>query len=158
MSKSLKRVTRALLDAGLEPDIREMADSTRTAAEAAAAVGCELDQIVKSIIFAGTESGTIHLFLTAGGNQVDPAKATQAAGEPLRPRRCRRDTRQNRLCDRRRRPPSATSPLPRHISIRDLSDFIEIWAAAAGTPRHVFAISPAKLLHLTGAQPTDFTS
>lgn len=84
MSKSLKRVTRALLDAGLEPDIREMADSTRTAAEAAAAVGCELDQIVKSIIFAGTESGTIHLFLTAGGNQVDPAKATQAAGEPLR--------------------------------------------------------------------------
>ena len=156
MSKSLKRVTRALLDAGLEPDIREMSDSTRTAAEAAAAVGCELDQIVKSIIFAGTESGTIHLFLTAGGNQVDPAKATQAAGEPLRRADAAEIRAKTGFAIGGVAPLGHLTPAPAYFDPR-LSDFIEIWAAA-GTPRHVFAISPAKLLHLTGAQPTDFTS
>ena len=53
------------------------------AAQAAAVAGCEIDQIVKSIIFRGEDSGAIRLFLTAGGNQVDPAKASRVAGEPL---------------------------------------------------------------------------
>ena len=80
MSKSLARVEAALKDAGLAAEIREMGD-TRTAADAAA--GCEVDQIAKSIIFRGEDSGHVVLFLTAGGNRVDAAKATALAGQPL---------------------------------------------------------------------------
>ena len=82
MSKSLARVEAALRDAGLDAEIREMGD-TRTALDAATAVGCEVDQIAKSIIFRGEDSGHVVLFLTAGGNRVDAAKATALAGQPL---------------------------------------------------------------------------
>jgi prolyl-tRNA editing enzyme YbaK/EbsC (Cys-tRNA(Pro) deacylase) len=82
MSKSLKRVRAALVAAGLEPEIRETT-LARTAADAAAAVGCEVDQIAKSIIFRGLQSDRAILFLTAGGNRVEEAKAAIVAGEPL---------------------------------------------------------------------------
>jgi prolyl-tRNA editing enzyme YbaK/EbsC (Cys-tRNA(Pro) deacylase) len=73
MSKSVRRVEAALAAAGLTPDVREMAAETRTAQQAAEAVGVQLDQIAKSIIFRGEASGEAVLFLTAGGNQVDAA-------------------------------------------------------------------------------------
>ena len=57
MSKSLKRVRAALEAGGVAPDILEMAEGTRTAADAARAAGCEIDQIAKSIIFRGESSG-----------------------------------------------------------------------------------------------------
>lgn len=78
----MKRVRRALEDAGLVADIRETS-LARTARDAALAIGCEVDQIAKSIIFRGEQSGQALLFLTAGGNQVDPAKAAGLAGETL---------------------------------------------------------------------------
>ncbi|MGJ8612360.1 MAG: YbaK/EbsC family protein, partial [Octadecabacter sp.] len=83
MSKSLKRVVRALHDAGHDITPMDMPNETRTAQQAADAAGCEIDQIAKSIIFRGENSGTAILFITAGGNQVDPAKASAVAGEPL---------------------------------------------------------------------------
>ena len=83
MSKSLRRVQSALEAAGLAVEIRETDDSARTAEGAAAAVGVAVDQIAKSIIFRGEASGHVVLFLTAGGNRVDPAKATAVAGQPL---------------------------------------------------------------------------
>ena len=83
MSKSLERVRAALAAAGLDLRVIEMSESTRTAAEAAAAAGCEIDQIAKSILFRGETSGALRLFITAGGNRVDPARAAALAGEPL---------------------------------------------------------------------------
>ncbi|MEL6888780.1 MAG: YbaK/EbsC family protein, partial [Pseudomonadota bacterium] len=74
MSKSLKRVRAALEAAGIDTEIVET-PLARTAADAATAIGCEIDQIAKSIIFRGEESGAAILFLTAGGNQVDPDRA-----------------------------------------------------------------------------------
>ncbi len=62
MSKSLARVRSALEAAGVAAEIREMPAETRTAEQAAAAAGCALDQIVKSILFLGAESGQLHLF------------------------------------------------------------------------------------------------
>lgn len=82
MSRSLARVEEALAALGLAANIVE-AGACRTAAEAAAAVGCEVDQIAKSIIFRGERSGHVVLFVTAGGNRVDPARAAAVAGEPL---------------------------------------------------------------------------
>ncbi|MFN9954510.1 MAG: YbaK/EbsC family protein, partial [bacterium] len=83
MSKSLARVTAALAAAGLPLSPVAMPAETRTAQEAARAAGCALDQIAKSIILQGRTSGRLHLFLTAGGNQVDLGRASALAGEPL---------------------------------------------------------------------------
>jgi len=83
MSKSLARVRAALEAAGVAFDLREMAAETRTAEQAAAAAGCALDQIVKSVLFRGSGSGQLRLFLTAGGNRIDPDRASTLAQEPL---------------------------------------------------------------------------
>lgn len=82
MSKSMARVIRALEAAGLRADIHALGEA-RTAAQAAAVAGCHIDQIAKSIIFAGADSGQAVLFLTAGGNQVDAGRASALAGEDL---------------------------------------------------------------------------
>ena len=82
MSKSLKRVRKALEDAGLTADIRETGDA-RTAQMAADELGVEVDQIAKSIIFKAETSGEAVLFITAGGNRVDAELASALAIEPL---------------------------------------------------------------------------
>lgn len=64
MSKSLKRVKAALIDAGIDTEVLEMAAETRTAQQAAEAAGCEVDQIAKLIIFLGQTSGTARLMRT----------------------------------------------------------------------------------------------
>ena len=83
MSKSLTRVRAALKNAGIETQIMEMVSETRTAADAAREAECEIDQIAKSIIFRGETTGGVVLFITAGGNQVDPLSAADIADEPL---------------------------------------------------------------------------
>lgn len=155
MSKSKARVTRALEDAGLAPRIVE-AGETRTAEQAAAAVGCALDQIVKSIIYRGTASGEVILFLTAGGNRVDDAKATEVAGEPLGKADAALIREKTGFAIGGVAPVGHLNPIRAYLDPR-LQDFEEIWAAA-GTPRHVFPISPADLVRISGAQPADFTS
>ncbi|MBS8228703.1 YbaK/EbsC family protein [Vannielia litorea] len=156
MSKSLKRVRAALQAAGLPDTTREMPESTRTAAEAAAAAGCEIDQIAKSIIFAGEESGALYLFLTAGGNQVDPAKASAAAGEPL--------TRADGNAVRKITgfaiggvAPIGHLTAPKAFLDPRLTEFEQVWAAA-GTPRHIFQIAPAEMSRLANATPAEFTA
>ena len=156
MSDSLERVRAALDAAGVAAEIREMPGSTRTAPDAADAVGCALDQIAKSIIFHGTDSDSVLLFLTAGGNRVDPAKAAALAGEAL--------GRADAALVRARTgfaiggvaPVGHLSPVRAFWDPR-LADFAQVWAAA-GTPRHVFAIAPDRLLALTGARTGDFVA
>ncbi|MFN3293581.1 MAG: YbaK/EbsC family protein [Gemmobacter sp.] len=153
---SLARVTAALVAAGLDPDIREMPSSTRTAAEAAAAVGCALDQIAKSIVFRGETSGHVKLFLTAGGNQVDPARASALAGEPLGKADAALIRAETGFAIGGVAPVGHLAPLPVWIDPR-LFDFAVLWAAA-GTPRHVFAIAPDTLARLTGAIRAPFAA
>ncbi|MBB04244.1 MAG: aminoacyl-tRNA deacylase [Pseudooceanicola sp.] len=153
MSKSMKRVSRALADAGIEVEIVELG-TARTAQEAAEGVGCHLDQIAKSIIFAGETSGEALLFLTAGGNMVDQAKASALAGEPL----CKADAALIRA--QTGFAIGGVAPLGHLNPIRAWTDpklltFERIWAAA-GTPHHVFALNPADLLRISGSQQADF--
>lgn len=155
MSKSLKRVQSALEAAGIAVDVREMGESTRTAIEAANAVGCEVDQIAKSIIFRGEDSGHVVLFLTAGGNQVDAAKATQIAGQPLGKADANLIRAETGFAIGGVAPVGHLTQIQAWMDPR-LQDFTTVWAAA-GTPRHVFAISPADLLRITGAQIASFT-
>ncbi|WP_151718759.1 YbaK/EbsC family protein [Gemmobacter serpentinus] len=155
MSKSLARVTAALADAGLQITPFEMGDC-RTAQAAADAAGCALDQIVKSILFAGAESGRLYLFLTAGGNQVDAAKASALAGEVLG----RADAKQVRdvtgFAIGGVSPVGHLTPSPQFFDPH-LLDFPVIWGAA-GTPRHIFPIAPQDLLRITGATQAAFTA
>lgn len=155
MSKSLARVIAALDAAGIDATPLEMPDETRTAPQAAAAAGCVLDQIVKSILFKGQESGRLYLFLTAGGNQVDAAKAAALAGEPMG----RADANEVRTVTGFAiggvAPVGHLTPLPVWFDPR-LLDFPRIWGAA-GTPRHIFPVAPDALLRITGATVASFT-
>lgn len=154
MSKSLARVVQALQTAGLDVTPVEMPAETRTAPEAAAAAGCTLDQIVKSILFQG-QSGRLYLFLTAGSRQVDPAKASALAGEALG----RADPGVVRSVTGFAiggvAPVGHLSPSPVWMD-QTLLAFPTVWAAA-GTPRHIFAIAPDALLALSGAEVARFT-
>lgn len=156
MSKSLKRVERALVEAGLDVDILEMPGGTRTAQEAADAAGCEVDQIVKSVIFRGEDDGKAVLFLTAGGNRVNDAKATALAGEPLGKADAALIRAQTGFAIGGVSPIGLLNPIRAFMDPR-LFDFGKIWAAA-GTPRHVFAVDPKDIERLTGAEVSDFTS
>ncbi len=155
MSKSLKRVRTALEDAGLDPRILEMPTETRTAAQAAAAAGCGLDQIVKSIIFRGEETGHVVLFLTAGGNRVDPGKASAVAGQSLGRADADQVRSETGFAIGGVAPLGHLNPVTSYFDPR-LLDFDEVWGAA-GTPRHIFAIAPRTLLRITGAGLADFT-
>ena len=155
MSKSLARVTEALRAAGLTITPVETATETRTAQQAADAAGVHLDQIVKSILFAGETSGRLFLFLTAGGNQVAADRATALAGEPLG----RADIATVRAVTGFAiggvAPVGHLTPSPTFLDPR-LMDFPTVWAAA-GTPRHIFPIAPADLLRITAAIAAPFT-
>ncbi len=155
-SKSLTRVARALDAAGVAAEIMEMAEGTRTAADAAAAAGCEIDQIVKSIIFRGEADGRVVLFLTAGGNQVDAAKASVVAGEALGKADAALIREQTGFAIGGVAPVGHVSPIRAFCDPR-LMDFRVVWAAA-GTPRHIFAADPRDLLAVAGAAIADFTA
>ncbi len=156
MSKSLKRVRAALEAGGITADILEMAEGTRTADEAARAAGCDIDQIVKSIVFRGEADGRAVMFLTAGGNQVDPAKASHAAGEALGKADAALIRSQTGFAIGGVAPIGHLNPIHAFFDPR-LLDFALVWAAA-GTPRHIFAADPREILRLSGAQKVDFTS
>jgi prolyl-tRNA editing enzyme YbaK/EbsC (Cys-tRNA(Pro) deacylase) len=156
MSKSLERVRAALAAAGLDLRVIEMSESTRTAAEAAAAAGCEIDQIAKSILFRGETSGALRLFITAGGNRVDPARAADLAGEPLGKADAEQIRQVTGFAIGGVAPLGHLAPVPAWIDPR-LLDFAVVWAAA-GTPRHVFAIAPGALVTVSGAVVAPFTA
>ena len=153
MSKSLKRVSAAL--AGETTEIRETGEA-KTALQAAAELGVEVDQIAKSIIFQGQTTGQALLFITAGGNQVCENKAAALADEPLGRADAALVRAQTGFAI------GGVSPLAHKTPIRSffdprLMDFPLIWAAA-GTPHHVFSLTPARLLEKSAAQPADFTT
>ncbi len=155
MSKSLKRVAHALDAADIAAEIIEMADGTRTAADAAKAAGCALDQIAKSIIFRGETSEVALLFVTAGGNQVCAEKASALAGEALGKADAKLIRAQTGFAIGGVAPIGHLSPIRAWFDPR-LCDFQTVYAAA-GTPRHIFSINPNELIRLSGGVLADFT-
>ena len=155
MSKSLKRVRRALAEAGLAIEPVETGNAT-TAQMAADLVGCDIDQIAKSIIFRGQTSGTALLFVTAGGNQVDGARASALAGEPLGKADAALIRAQTGFAIGGVSPVGHLTP-PRAFFDPRLMAFDMVWAAA-GTPRHLFGIAPDVLLRISGAVPGRFSA
>ncbi len=152
-SPSVERVIKTAAAAGLELEIVEYPDGTRSAAAAAAAVGCDVAQIVKSMIFS-SDAGLV-LALTSGLHQVDPEKLASIVGVE----RCgRADADQVRTTTGFAiggvAPFGHVSPI---TAVMDphLLEFDRVWAAA-GTPRHVFPIRPEVLLEVAAAEVGDF--
>ncbi|MEM1374036.1 MAG: YbaK/EbsC family protein [Pseudomonadota bacterium] len=153
MSKSLKRVAAALDALGMAREIVEVGQA-RTAAEAAASLGCEVAQIANSIILLGQASGRVSLFLTSGAERVDIARASTVAGEPLGKADAAVIRAQTGFAI------GGVAPLghlerPTAWIDRSLTRFDQNYAAA-GTPRHLFSLSPTELQQISGGQIADF--
>ncbi|PID36265.1 MAG: hypothetical protein CR993_05990 [Rhodobacterales bacterium] len=150
MSKSVARVERAALQAGLAVEVVRMPDSTRTAAEAAQACGCDVGQIVKSLIFEGAQSGALILLLVNGAQNVDLSQAERLLGEGLvraDPKRVRAET---------GFAIGGVAPIGHLCAVVTWIDpallqHDRVWAAA-GAPNAVFAIDPGALRAATGAR------
>ena len=157
MSSSLKasarRVQEALAAQGFAFDVREFPDSTRTSAEAAAAIDCSVAQIAKSLVFRGAQSGNAVLIIASGANRVDPAKAEALLGEAIKRADADFVREATGFAIGGVPPLGHDRPLVTLID-EDLLAFEEIWAAA-GTPNAVFRLSPTDLSDLTGGRIGD---
>jgi prolyl-tRNA editing enzyme YbaK/EbsC (Cys-tRNA(Pro) deacylase) len=147
---SVQRVREALAARGLAAEVKELAASTRTAGDAAAAVGCQVAQIVKSLVFRVPGSDGAVLALVSGTNRASEALLSGLVGEPV----ARADAdfvRQRTGFSIGGVPPIGHSgPLPVLID-RDLMSFPLVWAAA-GSPNAVFAVTPADLQRITSGR------
>jgi prolyl-tRNA editing enzyme YbaK/EbsC (Cys-tRNA(Pro) deacylase) len=150
LSSSAARVQQALRERGLDAEVRQMPDSTRTAQEAAAALGCDVGQIAKSLVFRGERSGEPVLVIASGADRVDEERLAEAIGEPV----AKPDA--DFVRARTGFGIGGVPPLGHAEPIRTLVEerllaFEPIWAAA-GTPHAVFPLSADELLHATGGE------
>ena len=143
LSPAAGRVQAALQAAGLEMRVRELPASTRTAAEAAAAVGCSIAQIIKSLVFRTAKSNEAVLVLVSGANRVDEARVGAQLGEPIEKANAE-FVRQHTGFSIGGVPPVGHSAPLRTFLDEDLLALPELWAAA-GTPHAVFPLTPADL-------------
>lgn len=130
--------------------VLEFAAGTRTAADAAAAIGCTVSQIAKSLLFRAAESGRPVLVVASGTNRVDEAKVAALIGEPIG-RADAAFVREATGFAIGGVPPVGHRIAPVTLIDAALMALDPIWAAA-GTPNAVFRLSPADLLALTGGQ------
>ena len=147
LSAAAQRVQDALKALGVTSQVVELPESTRSAAEAAQAIGCRVEQIVKSLVFRGQSTNGPILAIVSGGNRVDEEKLAVLVAEPV----AKADAEYVR-----QRTGYAIGGVPPvgHVESlvcvvdEDLLQYEQIWAAA-GTPRAVFQLTPADLQRIT---------
>ena len=151
---AIERFTEAAQRLGVDPQIRRFPEGTKTAADAAQAIGCDVAQIVKSLVFMA--DGHAVIAFTSGANRVDPSKLARVAGASEARRASPEEARAATGFAVGGTPPFGyPDPLPAYLDPALLA-FQEVWAAA-GTPDSVFPLSPSELQRAAGAQPADFT-
>jgi prolyl-tRNA editing enzyme YbaK/EbsC (Cys-tRNA(Pro) deacylase) len=149
LSATAGRFAEELRRRGVSSTVVEMPESTRSAAEAAAAIGCDISQIVKSLIFRSVARDVPILVLASGADRVDEDRLSELVG-PVE--RARADF-------VRARTGFAIGGVPPVGHAEPLQTFLDehllnydlVWAAA-GTPRAVFSIGPRELVELTSAE------
>jgi prolyl-tRNA editing enzyme YbaK/EbsC (Cys-tRNA(Pro) deacylase) len=150
LSRAAARVAEELRRLEVPAEVREMPESTRTAAEAAAAVGCSVAQIVKSLVFRSVTADEPVLVLVSGADRVDVARLAAVVGDEV-------EQATGKFV--RERTGYAIGGVPPVAHAEALVTYLDehllghavVWAAA-GTPRAVFSIVPADLLRITGAR------
>lgn len=153
LSASAQKVQDALAARGLSLQVVELPDSTRTASEAAQAIGCTVGQIVKSLVFKGKRSARPVLVIASGSNRVDERKIEALIGEPLGKADADFVRQQTGFVIGGVPPVGHNQPLLTYVDA-DLLEYAEIWAAA-GTPHAVFRLTPQELCELTGGEVVD---
>lgn len=152
MHPNVDRVIAAARASGLELEVTRFPEGTRTAADAARAIGCEVAQIVKSLVFVA--DGAPVVALVSGSNRVDESRlaAALAAGEV-------RKADGNEAREATGFPIGGVPPIG-HVSPvtividRDLLDHEQLWAAA-GLPDAVFPLTPYDLVRVSGGTVAD---
>lgn len=148
MASGVERFLERAAARDLQLEVREFPAGTRTAADAAAAIGCDVGQIVKSLVFLADDRPV--LVLTSGANRVDEARLAAHLGAS--------DVRKANAEEVRAATGYAIGGTPpfghdTHLAIwcdRDLTTYQQVWAAA-GSPTTVFPITPEVLMRTTGA-------
>lgn len=152
---AIQRVLAAAERKGVALDVRVFDASTHTAEEAAAAIGCQLGQIVKSLVFVAPSAGPDGLeaviCLVSGPNRVDVARLAAITGEPEIRRATAREANELTGFTIGGIPPVGHTRPVRVIMDPDLGRFPTVWAAA-GTPTAVFGVAPAVLRSLANAE------
>jgi len=148
LSKSAGKVQAALREMGLELVVIEPPGSTRTAVEAAQAIGCQVGQIAKSIVFQTTSSGRPVLVVASGSNRVNEVRLAGYIGENVKKADPEFVLQHTGFVIGGVPPVGHTEQLETFID-QDLLQYEEIWAAA-GNPHAVFPLTPAALVRMTG--------
>ena len=150
LTPSAKRVQDALNALGFSLEVLELPASTRTAVEAANAVGCQLGQIVKSLVFKAKHSGKPVLVLTSGANRVNEKRIEDLIGEPLGKANANFVRESTGFAIGGVPPLGHTQTLETYID-QDLLQYETVWAAA-GTPHALFKLNPKDLVRMTGGK------
>lgn len=146
---AVERFVAAARAQGIDPQVKMFPNDTRTAVQAAEALGCELGQIVKSLIF--TADDELVLVLASGSNRVDESVAAPHFGVTTLGKADAAGVRSATGFAIGGVPPFGHPTRLRSVIDEDLLQYSEIWAAA-GAPDAVFALTPAQLVELSGAR------
>ena len=153
LSPSAQKVQDALAALGLTLQVVELPASTRTAIDAAQAIGCQVGQIVKSLVFKSKRTDRPILVIASGANRVDEKKVEALIGEPLGKADADFVRQRTGFVIGGVPPLGHAQPLQTFID-RDLLQYPWVWAAA-GTPNAVFQLDPADLPRMSGGQLAD---
>jgi prolyl-tRNA editing enzyme YbaK/EbsC (Cys-tRNA(Pro) deacylase) len=154
VSGAIDRFSEAARALGIEPDVHRFPAGTKTAADAAAAIGCDVAQIVKSLVFVADEQPV--LAFTSGANRVDLERLAATAGAAVVRRATPDEARVATGFAVGGTPPFGHPTRLRSWVDPVLLEFDRVWAAA-GTPDSVFPLTPAELQRCAGAVAADFT-
>jgi prolyl-tRNA editing enzyme YbaK/EbsC (Cys-tRNA(Pro) deacylase) len=147
LSSSAQQFQNALQELGFSLQVVELPDSTRTALEAAEAIGVQVGQIVKSLVFKAKRSGRPILVVASGAHRVNEKRIETRIDEPLG--KANADfVRQSTGFAIGGVPPVGHQTRLQTFVDQDLLQYNEIWAAA-GTPHAVFRLTPAQLVEMT---------
>ena len=150
LSASARRVQDALHGFGLDCRVKELTESTRTAVDAANAVGCDVGQIVKSLVFRGKASGRAVFVVASGANMVDEKALAAIVGEKIGRADPDFVREQTGFAIGGVSPVGHPAPLQTYVD-EDLLGYEEIWAAA-GTPNALFSLTPQQLCQITSGR------
>ena len=150
MSKSVKRVEAALEALGLNAEVVRMPDTTRSAADAAAACGCDVAQIVKSLVFEGASTGALKLVLLSGAHELDMAQCEALFGEGMKRSDAKRVRAETGFAIGGVSPVGHLAPIETWMD-ESLLGFDVVWAAA-GAPNAVFSVDPKDLAATSGVR------
>ena len=153
LSPSAQKIQDILLARGFNLQVVEFEHTTRTSAEAAHAVGCDVGQIAKSLIFKGKQSGKAILIIASGANRVDEKKIKAIVGEKVEKPDADFVREQTGFVIGGVPPLGHAQKLETLID-EDLLKFDEIWGAA-GTPNAVFKLAPQDLVKMTEGKVAD---